>query len=210
MTSTAWLLAILAAACAVADWNAVAREQRRAILVFKPLTLIALIAVALALRPTSELQRDLFVAALFFGLAGDVLLMLSERWFTAGLAAFLVGNLLYLAGFLAVGSLRRVGVSQLPLMMFATAVLGQVVGRLVRSRPGLALAVLAYGLALAGMAVTALANGRPAAALGGLLFVISDSVLAWNRFVRPIARAPLIVIVTYHLAQAALVYALVR
>ena len=204
----AWFLAILAAASAGADWNAVARAQKRALYVFKPLTLIALIGVALALAPRSETQRGFFVAALLFGLAGDVFLMLSDRWFLPGLVSFLVGHLLYLAGFLAAGGLHRLGAEQILIVLVAAAVLGQVVGRTLRRQPALALAVLVYGVALAGMAATALATGSPAASAGAILFLGSDSILGWNRFVRPLRWAPLAIIVTYHAAQAGLVLSL--
>ncbi len=208
MTPVAWFLAILAAASAGADWNAVARAQKRALYVFKPLTLIALIGVALALEPRSETQRDFFVAALLLGLAGDVFLMLSDRWFIPGLVSFLVGHLLYIAGFLAAGGLHRLGPEQILIVFVAAAVLGQVVGRTVRRQPALALAIFVYGAALAGMAASALANGRPAAGAGAILFLVSDSILGWNRFVRPLRWAPLAIIVTYHAAQAGLVLSL--
>jgi len=208
MTSLAWLLAIVAGAAAVADWNAVGRHQERAIRVFKPLTLVALVGVALALHPRSEMGRDLFLAALLFGLAGDVFLMLSDRWFTAGLAAFLVGHLFYIAGFVAAGHLHRLGFDQVPVIFIAAAVLGQIVGRTVRRQPVLAAAILVYGVALAGMAGTALADGRPAAVAGGILFLVSDSILAWNRFIRPLGGASVAVMVTYHAAQGALVLSL--
>lgn len=211
MTPLAWLLGILATAAAVADWNAVARDHKRAVQVFKPLTLLALLGLALAVAPRSEGQRDLFVAALLLGLTGDVFLMFSDRWFMPGLAAFLVGHLLYSAGFMAAG-LQRPGISraEIPLVLVAAAVLGQIVGRLVRRRPGVALAILCYGLALAGMAVLALASGSAIAAAGGILFLASDAILAWNRFIRPLGWAPLVVIVTYHLAQGALALSLAR
>ena len=208
MSPVAWFLAILAAASAGADWNAVARGQKRALYVFKPLTLIALIGVGLTLAPRSEDQRDFFVAALLMGLAGDAFLMFSDRWFIPGLVSFLVGHLLYVAGFLAAGGLHRLGAEQILVVFVAAAVLGQVVGRTVRRQPALALAILVYGLALAGMAATALANGRPAAGAGAILFLVSDSILGWSRFVRPLRWSPLAIIVTYHAAQAALVLSL--
>jgi uncharacterized membrane protein YhhN len=41
--------------------------------------------------------------------------------------------------------------------------------------------------------------------LGAVLFVTSDVVLAWNKFVSPIRRGRLILMVTYHLGQIALI-----
>jgi uncharacterized membrane protein YhhN len=50
----------------------------------------------------------------------------------------------------------------------------------------------------------------PAAAVGAVLFLVSDTVLALNRFVRPVPRGQLVVHVTYHLAQGLLVLSLLR
>jgi uncharacterized membrane protein YhhN len=41
-----------------------------------------------------------------------------------------------------------------------------------------------------------------ATAVGGILFLASDSLIAWERFVRRVPQGPLAVIVSYHLAQA--------
>jgi hypothetical protein len=46
--------------------------------------------------------------------------------------------------------------------------------------------------------------------VGASLFFASDSLIAWNRFVRPRAWAPVAIMVTYHLGQAGLVTSLVR
>lgn len=69
---------------------------------------------------------------------------------------------------------------------------------------------LVYALLLSGMACLAImlaasrTTQRPwamMAALGGVLFVVSDAVLAWNRFVGPIHHSGLIIMVTYYAAQ---------
>ena len=63
-------------------------------------------------------------------------------------------------------------------------------------------------MAILTMAVLAANVGVPAAAAGAALFVVSDAVLALNRFVRPIPRGDVAVHVTYHLAQGLLVLSL--
>ncbi|MDQ2727613.1 MAG: lysoplasmalogenase [Actinomycetota bacterium] len=57
------------------------------------------------------------------------------------------------------------------------------------------------GLATAGLLVV-LAGGA------AVLFYASDATLAWDRFVGPLRRGRLAVIVTYHLGQAGLVVSL--
>jgi uncharacterized membrane protein YhhN len=46
------------------------------------------------------------------------------------------------------------------------------------------------------------------AAAGSVLFVFSDSLIGWDNFVRPLRRAQLPIIVSYHLAQLLLVLSL--
>jgi uncharacterized membrane protein YhhN len=45
---------------------------------------------------------------------------------------------------------------------------------------------------------------------GAALFFASDTLIAWNRFVRPRPWMPLAIIVTYHVGQAGLVLSLAR
>ena len=50
---------------------------------------------------------------------------------------------------------------------------------------------------------------RNTATIGAVLFMTSDALIGWRRFVRELAWMPVAVIVTYHLAQALLVTSLV-
>jgi uncharacterized membrane protein YhhN len=68
--------------------------------------------------------------------------------------------------------------------------------------------VVLYMLAISAMVALAGAGGRPAAAAGAILFYVSDALIAWTRFVRPLGWAPLPIIVTYHVGQALLVVSL--
>jgi uncharacterized membrane protein YhhN len=101
VTSSAIVLLVVAGVFAGGDWVARARKQARLEYLCKPGVLVALIATALALHPAPDAgaRRVWFVAALVCSLAGDVLLMLPTDRFVAGLAAFLVGHLCYVAGF---------------------------------------------------------------------------------------------------------------
>jgi len=63
---------------------------------------------------------------------------------------------------------------------------------------------------ISAMLATALATGNVLAAAGAVLFVASDSMIAWDRFVRRFAWAPVAIMVTYHLGQAGLVASLLR
>lgn len=145
------------------------------------------------------------LAGLACSLLGDVLLMLSPRLFVGGLLAFLAAHLFYLRAFTADTRLFA-----RPLALALLAGVGGLVLAFLWSglAPGLRVPVLAYVAVLVAMAAQAAARWRVhpgaragMAAAGGLLFVVSDSLLAIDRFRTPIAAAPLWVLGTYWAAQ---------
>jgi uncharacterized membrane protein YhhN len=205
----------LAAVFAVGDWFAVARSQRALEYLCKPATLVALLLAAGALDPAADAhsRRAWFVAALACSLAGDVLLMLPQDLFVAGLAAFLAAHVFYLAGFWTHGP----AVSALMVAIVVVALVIVPLGRTILAAIGrgglpreLRIAVSVYMVVISAMLATALATGIVLAGIGATLFAASDSMIAWNRFVRRFAWAPLAIMVTYHLGQAGLVASLVR
>ena len=219
-----WTLVALAAAAAVVDWVAVARDDTRLEYAAKPAVLAFLIAAA-AVLPDSHTdlveRRWWFVAALACCLIGDVLLMLPRDLFVPGLVAFLAGHVLYIHGLLQPPSPPGTPPFQFSTtgLLVASAValaIGSVPATLifrslVRDGAGkLLVPVAIYLVAILTMAVLAANVGVPTAAVGAALFVVSDSVLALNRFVRPIPHGDLAVHVTYHLAQGLLVLSLVH
>jgi uncharacterized membrane protein YhhN len=91
---------VIVLAVAVVDWIAVAKGWTKVEKVAKPWTLAALLLLFLFSMlewNSPNLLPMLFVAiGLAFCLAGDVFLLLSERWFIAGLVAFLLGHVCYI------------------------------------------------------------------------------------------------------------------
>ena len=158
------------------------------------------------------------LAALSFSLLGDVFLMLRRERFLAGLWSFLFAHLAYVLAFdtLAI---------DLPAVLTGSMVLG--VGSLVylRMRRGMeakgqgvvAVPVLLYQLSLAAMVTSAMVTpfrdgwdvGHPVMAVAGaVLFMISDSLIGWTRFVKDYPWGRVAIAVTYHVAQALLLLAL--
>jgi uncharacterized membrane protein YhhN len=210
MTPVAWIALAVAAAAAVVDWVACARGNRRLEYVAKPLTMAALAVVAATLDPADPTRRLWFTAAVVFSLAGDVFLMLPRDRFLAGVAAFAVAHVCYLAGLLR-GDPSGAGlVLGLVLMAAALVATGRrLLAALRADHPGLVAPVGAYMIVISAMVVAALGYGPPLAAAGALLFATSDSLLAHDRFVQPVRQGHLFVMVTYHLGQAGLVLSLV-
>src|ERR1043165_6191429 len=78
------------------------RGPRIQFYVFKPLTVVLIILVALqAKHETGAQYKSLVVGGLLCSLAGDVFLMWPRDRFVAGLVSFLVAHLFYIAAFAA-------------------------------------------------------------------------------------------------------------
>lgn len=210
MTATAWVLLAVAALTALANWWSRLTHHRPTEVVSKPLTLAALIAVAVALDPADPAVRAWFVVALGWSLAGDVLL-LDDRRFVAGLAAFLVGHVAYVVGFVVGGSdAPGLGAVGLALVVAVGATAGvRVVRGAVATKPALGPPVVAYLVVISAMTVAAWASGSAVAAAGATLFLASGTVLGWRVFVAARAWMPVTIMATYHLGQAGLVLSLV-
>jgi len=165
----------------------------------KPLTTFLLILLAIA-GSANGVQTSFAVAALMFCLIGDVALMPMFDHFVVGLGAFLLGHLVFIALFdrygldsPALGALAVVAAG----LMAATVGRRIVVGAAEHAE-GLRLPVTAYLTVICAMTVAGWATGRWIVVLGTLLFVVSDSILGWERFVRAQAWMSLAVMVTYH------------
>jgi uncharacterized membrane protein YhhN len=200
-----WLLPL---ACALADWYAVARGDRRTEHWAKPATLVALIVAALVLGAADDAAGRWMLVALVFGLAGDVFLLeRSDTRFRLGLAAFLVGHLAFVVAFTRLGLDPR-GWNYLAFLVLGGCLIStRQVAASTYLRGGLPLAVPVgvYTVVIGAMVIYAFTTGVPLIAVGATIFAVSDTVLARDRFVRPWDRAQLLVMVTYHVGQALIV-----
>jgi uncharacterized membrane protein YhhN len=149
-------------------------------------------------------------------LAGDVFLMLPDGdvgpadTFTLGLGSFLLGHVAFVVGFLARGVASLWVVVALALTLPILVVVGGPVIRGARTRAReLGVAVTVYMLVLVVMLDVAWWSGVAAAMVGALLFVVSDGMIGWSRFVKAFRHQDVAIMVTYHLAQALLVISLV-
>jgi uncharacterized membrane protein YhhN len=181
------LLAAISLACLL--FRGERRRSLRAIWLFKPLTSALFVLTALSRGPV--LRYDwLLVAGLLLSMAGDVSLIRRERaWFLAGLVAFLLGHVAYVAAF---GT--RAGL--LTLHPVALAVIAAIsLASFLYFRPHLGRMrwpVAAYMVVITLMlmnawAVFAAPGGGDAVrgliAAGATLFYVSDITVARDRFV---------------------------
>jgi alkylglycerol monooxygenase len=184
--------------------------------VFKPLTMVLAMAfVLLRAGGATRVGRfdALLLGALAMSLAGDVFLMF-PGYFIAGLVSFLVAHLLYVALF-------RMGQAWFPSRRALAITLGA--GAVMYAYlwqgglpPALRVPVAAYVIVIALMAAQAIGratvlqgsvNGGAAVgvAVGAGFFMLSDSLLAVNKFVSPLPMAQVWVLSTYYVAQILIV-----
>jgi uncharacterized membrane protein YhhN len=211
MTAAAWTFAAVFVVAAGANWwSRLSERRRRTELWSKPLALIALIGVAIALDPADSTVRAWFVLALVLSLSGDVFLLGGDRWFVPGLVGFLLAHVAYTIG-MAVGpdwSWLGFAVGVVVMAVLAVSIGRRIVAAAGRKERVLGPAVSAYLVAISLMFCAAVATGNIWAIAGAALFVASDSILGWRQFVAGAPWMPLAIMVTYHLGQAGLVASL--
>lgn len=163
------------------------------------------------------------LVAIFFSLAGDVLLMLqgsNEQFFIFGLAAFLVAHIFYIFAYRQhrleshVDELQ--GVQRIRLAFPVILAGSGLVFVLYPSLGDLRIPVLLYTIVIVVMVLTALFRyGRTNSKsywmvfTGAVLFMISDSTIAINKFLLPVSEAEFIVMTTYIAAQFLIVNGLI-
>lgn len=199
------LLSIFVFSAAASYIRAEYRGPQWHIYVFKPLTTSLIILIAgLAGVPPLPLYKYAIVAGLIFSLAGDIFLMLPQDRFIAGLVSFLAAHLCYIAAFVW-GTGFQVSLALLLLFLVYGGLLLRILWPHLGQMKG---PVVVYAGVIMVMGWQAgerwldLGGLAPLlAAVGAILFMISDSALAINRFVAPFKSAQLLILSTYFTAQ---------
>jgi uncharacterized membrane protein YhhN len=172
---------------------------------FKPLTMIFILLIAVqARRPDPSLYKVAIIAGLVCSLAGDVFLMLPSDRFVAGLVSFLIAHLCYIAAFTAGTGFGFSWRSLVPCVIY-----GVIIFTILSPHLGeMKLPVVVYIIAILVMAWQSWErwsqtgqSGALLAFLGAVLFVISDSALAINRFGEGYKGARALTLSTYFAAQ---------
>jgi uncharacterized membrane protein YhhN len=143
--------------------------------------------------------------ALALSWAGDVALLASgDAAFQAGLVSFLASHLAWISALRqqpGAGLLRAHPALAVPPLAATVAVNACLWPRTGRLR----VPVVVYSAALLAMVLTALDQGSPAATAGGMLFLVSDSLLALRKFsVTDLPGGDGLVMATYSAGQALL------
>jgi uncharacterized membrane protein YhhN len=179
-------------------------QDRRFVYLFKPATMIFIIALVWFYGGARKgFYRRAILLGLLFSLAGDVFLI-NPRNFVLGLASFLVAHLFYVAAFAKAGAGKFNPVA-LGAYLVGGALFLLISGGVPES---LKIPVIFYALAISTMLAAALnfyLNGKTPESVfalsGAALFVLSDSLLAFNKFGGEFALAKPLILATYFTAQ---------
>lgn len=163
-------------------------KKSKLIFVFKPLTTILVIAIAL-IQPLglNETYKYLILAGLVFSLIGDVFLMLPSDKFVQGIASFLIAHIFFIVAFI----LDFGPYFEWTLLIPAAIITIPFTWFLLPKTGKMKLPVFVYSLVL--MLFLWQATGRFYylaettafyTLVGAVLFIISDSILAYSRFVK--------------------------
>jgi len=199
------LLSVLVFGSALLHIRAEYKGPRVYVYVFKPLTMVFIILLALqGARPDASLYKYAILAGLGFSLVGDIFLMLPLKRVIAGLVSFLVAHLCYIVAFSAGIHLSVSGFLLALFLLYVIIMFAVLFPHLGKMK----LPVLVYELVIVMMAWRAVERwvqigdaGALLALAGALLFVISDSVWAINRFVRRYKSAQALILSSYFCAQ---------
>lgn len=172
--------------------------------VCKPLIIPSLMAWYMI---KTDAMNKWYAIALFFSFTGDVLLLDKINLFIFGIAAFLITQVIYIFIFskgLAKVSRKKKITSILPFLLFYSVLISVLAPNL----NDLLIPVMVYGMAISIFGTIALLNYladknklNMTLLQGALLFILSDSMIALNKFHEAQSFYPVTIMLTYIVAQ---------
>ncbi|MGD2156446.1 MAG: lysoplasmalogenase [Anaerolineales bacterium] len=207
------------------DWLSVFKDWKPLEYITKPGTMIALLIwMSMASRlfpfgtpPHQNTNLVWFIVGLLFSISGDIFLMLPNERFIPGLIAFLFAHIAYIIGLNQ--SFPPMNIVSLILIILILITVSRIHRNIDLQLSGsarsyLRIPILAYTVVISLMLLSALMTyvrpeweALPAllVSVGALLFFISDTLIAWDRFVESLSNRDIKVMVTYHLGQIGLI-----
>ena len=169
--------------------------------VFKPVTTALIILLTFQLKTGNfTVYKMLIISGLVFSLIGDVFLMLPKDRFVAGLVSFLIAHLLFIGAMVSGFGPFFAWLPFIPIAIYMLIFLWIVLPKTGK----MTIPVLVYALVImiflwqaAGRAWVLAGISSTYAFLGAMLFVISDSILAYNKFVKTFKLAEFFIMLSY-------------
>ena len=197
-------LTVLFFVVAILDIIGIVAEISMLQIVSKPLIILTLIT----LYYFSALQRSsLYLIALLFSLLGDVFLLNKTNYFLLGIASFLITQIVYsilIIRLLNKSTMKQKLLASFPFIIFLSILISVLGSNL----DEYFFPVIIYGIAISIFGILSLLNyqlNRTKSSrfllVGAVLFIISDSMIALNKFHEQKAFYPVAVMATYILAQ---------
>ena len=180
-------------------------------IISKPLLMILLILGIGLQKLQPATLKYLLLVSLFFSWLGDLFLLFDKGdslYFIGGLLSFLIAHLFYIILFVKLKTVLNPD-SRLNkrAIIFLLIYVGILFTLLLPRLGVLKIPVIVYALVLASMFIASLyassisSTWQSLIIIGALLFVVSDSILALNKFLNPFPTASFLVMLTYGLAQ---------
>lgn len=193
--------------------------------IFKPLIMLSLCGHFLANATRFQFKTKVFgIWAILFSLFGDTALMFSGKnqlFFIVGLGCFLISQVGYIALFQNLNTVSgtKSYLKSNPFWLILFLIYGSFIYWLLFASLDsvMKIAVFVYMVALLSMSAMALnrkgvkpESGFWLVFAGSLLFVVSDSIIAINKFLHPVQHSDFFVMSTYMAAQYLIVSGILK
>lgn len=169
------------------------------VMVFKLIPMVLVILLAFLFKVEHIIPyKTLMIIALIFCAIGDYTL----QWFIIGLISFLIGHIFYIRAFLSTKEQATPLWVKVILIVYGVIMLIWIGGTLIQKNELiLACAVTIYMFVILTMGWTSFRAGSKYAVARAILFIISDSILAINKFVINVEFSHQLIMLTYYSAQ---------
>ena len=170
----------------------------------------AISLAVLALIAISGSRGKLLFASLLFCAAADIALELAAgKYFVAGLGLFLIAHILFIITFSRDFKFQK---SKIPIIVLLVVYSKMMAFLLTPSLKEMAIPVYVYmtAITLMGIFASLRTSKNDFTLYGAISFIVSDSVLAINKFMIPVVAADYVVMITYYLALFLIVYGFLR
>lgn len=181
---------------------------------FKPMLMPILMIFVFVNSRFRTVYSRYILFALFFSMLGDIFLMPYFDIFIFGLASFLIAHVFYIFAFLRnnklIEGIRKGKLSMTALIIAFLVLIFVLVQSMLASNTDfvLIIAVVVYASVITFMVLTSISSfynhktfEKKLILIGAILFMLSDSIIAINKFVLPIPLSGLWIMSTYTLAQ---------
>lgn len=185
----------------------------------KPLLLLSLIAWFISSTNDSKSKlKNIIYTALCLSLAGDMWLLYQKNntsFFIYGLVCFLAAHIFYILAFNTIRKESATGINWWS-SIFVAAFYFTLIYILLNHLGNMKIPVLVYGAVISAMLFAAVQllfiknQGYLFIVTGAVLFILSDSILAINKFYSSFNNASLLIMITYGFAQYFIVKGMIQ